>query len=113
MSDAACTMLPEKIRANLAKFNQHTNLTCLECGYVGLVGVVRKKREFKLVWFIPFLLLILYTIFVISLALLNPFSPSLNIPNIWFYSISGAVAGIFGTETKTVYSCPNCESELQ
>ena len=106
-------LLPEKIRANLAKFNKHTNLTCLECGYVGLVGVVRKKYEFKLAWFVPFLLVTLYTIFVMSLALLNPFSPSLNMPNIWFSLISGGVAGIFGTEIKMVYSCPNCESELQ
>lgn len=35
-------VLPEHIRASLSKYNEHEQLTCLECGYSGLMGVSKK-----------------------------------------------------------------------
>ena len=113
MNDSNVNILPEHIRANLAKCQSHQQMLCLECGYDGLVGVVNESREYKWAWFMPFILLSLYGIYEVF----NPhrlYSGGFvsNVPPIWLFLIFGLLAGVFGIAVKKTFLCPNCEREL-
>lgn len=43
--------LSPAIRAELKKFERHSNMTCLECGYSGLMGVITSP---KVPWFLSY-----------------------------------------------------------
>ena len=45
--------LPENIRLNLKKFDQHREVTCLECGYIGLMGI-KKSNSTVIFWIVLF-----------------------------------------------------------
>lgn len=79
--------IPEKIRKELKKYDNHKAATCFECGYEGLMGVVKEKVDFFVTW--P----------VIIIALL-------------LTVVGGAILFIFrlsGWGVKYILKCPNCK----
>jgi|GEM_PF-2002404 len=132
------TVLPENIRKNLAKFTEHQQLTCLECGYSGLMGVVRTKRKVmfgKLVWpmVIAFLVLSQYWWFMMhtesgQMAMMRHLSFPDDYPVMvgvdlmveaifghtsgWVWVMAGALFVGLLVKQRVYFQCPHCEKEL-
>lgn len=102
------TVLPEHIRASLAKYSEHANLTCLECGYVGLMGIRAKERKTPPAKMIAYGLVFLG---LLALVLLYTTVKGINIPW-WLCLIAGAILGGFITGVINHYECPNCNADL-
>lgn len=102
-------ILPEHIRESLAKYTTHENITCLQCGYSGLMGV---KGEKDMVsgssWAIKFFSLL--AVFGIVLYIARE-QFGFSFP--WWLGFAAAVVFHFLIKnTKKIYDCPNCQSEL-
>ena len=63
------TVLPEHVRANLAKYSEHEQLTCLECGYVGMMGVAQKTDRVSSKKSLTYLIIALAILGFIDIAL--------------------------------------------
>lgn len=121
MSQPEIKVLPEHIRANLAKCSQHVQMVCLECGYDGLIGVQRQERKYKWLWFLPFVLVSVYGSIIAVYAWMNPYvlyngsigGLAKQIPSLWVFVVCGGIAGVFGIDVKKFYLCPNCECVLK
>jgi hypothetical protein len=110
--NAAAEVIPEKIRKNLAKYEKHINLTCLECGYVGLMGHVREEKKYRTPLVVISLIIILFfavTNLVPSLygyGFLTAYIP------MWMKLGAGILIGVFIVKRSNILQCPNCEKEL-
>jgi len=105
-------IIPENIRANLAKYEKHIKLTCLECGYVGLMGHVREEKKYRTPLVVISLIIILFfavTNLVPSLygyGFLTAYIPT------WMKLGAGILIGVFIVKRSNILQCPNCEKEL-
>lgn len=109
MSNAAFTVLPENIRANLAKCNNHKEMTCLECGYVGLMGVLRTEVKYRYpVIALALILIAILGIFDFSTIL----AKGVNGVPFWSYVLAALIFSPFLKTEKKFWLCPNCEKEL-
>ena len=110
-------VLPEKIRLNLAKCQNHQQMTCLECGYSGLMGVYREVRH----WRKP---IVVVAVIYFSLALYASFLSGANealdvvatlvfllFPSWVNYLVGAFIFLTISTKTQ-MFLCPNCEREL-
>ena len=102
-------MLPEHVRANLAKYSEHENLTCLECGYSGLMGVAQKTDRVSPKKF--------WTYSIIALAILGFIDIVLSMKGasilpLWLHAIVGLGVAIFTMGSVKTYECPNCNAAL-
>lgn len=84
--------LSEHVRASLRRYDTHTTMTCLECGYAGLMGVKRSSKPWYLSWWMFFVYAVVFA------------------PLSWFFIICFVLAEIFMKTHKT--ECPNCGIEL-
>lgn len=84
--------LPEHIRASLRKYDTHTTMTCLECGYMGLMGVKKSTKPWYLSWWM----------FIVYAIIFAPLS--------WAFIIAFVLAEMFTRKHRT--ECPNCGTEL-
>ena len=95
--------IDEKIRVKLKEFNQHRNLTCLECGYVGLMGISRVeegKTKKRLIW-LAAIFFLFSSIFTGGVGLI----------------VSAGIGIYIGLDAskrdKTFVVCPSCLLELE
>lgn len=84
--------LPEHVRASLRKYQKHTTMTCLECGYAGLMGVKQSTKPWYLSWWM----------FIVYAIIFAPLS--------WAFIIAFVLAELFTRKHRT--ECPNCGTEL-
>ena len=92
---AGQTVLPEQVRLSLKKYQKHTNLTCLECGYTGLMGVKRTIRPWYLSWWV------VIGFFIVCI----PFGPVA-----WWIPLALGLAMAFSQ--RHLVECPSCGIEL-
>lgn len=102
-------ILPEHIRASLAKYTEHTNITCLECGYVGLMGIKSKTKKTSTTKKVTYSFLFVGIIFVINVYLTIK---GASILPLWI-SLLGACILVFilGGDIN-IFECPNCSAKL-
>lgn len=97
-------ILPEHIRISLGKYENHQNLTCLECGYSGLMGVKEIKNKTSIKQDIPKIIMLLAVIATILLFIY---------PVPWWLVLLGTfIYLIITVKTVTILECPNCQNEL-
>lgn len=90
--------LPENIRLNLKKFDQHREVTCLECGYIGLMGI-KKSNSTIFFWIVLFGVNFILAMMGIGFLVMFIFSCICMVFK----------AKVFGQDVV----CPSCESELK
>lgn len=91
--------LPENIRLNLKKFDQHREVTCLECGYIGLMGLKNSRVGTVTFWVIMAGLCIFLTII------------GFNFLFIFFIALISIIFKRLILGDKVV--CPSCEKDLK
>lgn len=109
------TVIPDRIRKNLAKYKEHSHLTCLECGYVGLVGHVRTHKKYrKSIIIIAILLCVLGLVDaeISQLQMTMGGTATAEQFGLLFWSIPAVLFVFFSTKKTTILQCPNCEKEL-
>lgn len=102
-------VLPEHIRGSLSKYNEHEQLTCLECGYSGLMGVSRKVDRVSKAKSWTF---IGSVIAILALVGLYRMTKGYELLPWWVNFGIGAVAAFFTLGSIKTYECPNCNKEL-
>ncbi|MGK5017045.1 hypothetical protein [Janthinobacterium sp. HLS12-2] len=103
------TVLPEHVRANLAKYSEHEQLTCLECGYVGMMGVAQKTDRVSSKKSLTYLVIALAILVFIDIVLSMK---GASILPWWLHAIVGLGVAIFTTGSVKTYECPNCNAAL-
>nr|WP_314625445.1 hypothetical protein [uncultured Janthinobacterium sp.] len=102
-------VLPEHVRANLAKYSEHEQLTCLACGYVGMMGVAQKtdrvSSKKSLIYLIIALAILGFVDIVLSMK-------GASILPLWLHAIVGLGVAILTTRSVKTYECPNCNAAL-
>ena len=88
------TVLPEHVRANLAKYSEHEQLTCLECGYVGMMGVAQKTDRVSSKKSLTYLVIALAILVFIDIVLSMK---GASILPWWLHAIVGLGVAIFTT----------------
>lgn len=100
---------PEHIRASLSKYNEHEQLTCLECGYSGLMGVSKKVDRVSKAKSWAFMGSVIGILALIELY--RTMKGYETFP--WWVHLSvGAIAAFFTLGSIKTYECPNCNKEL-
>lgn len=98
--------LPEHVRKNLKKHRSHVpGLTCLECGYAGLMGVKASYKPWYATWWGSTLLS--------SVAACVAFAMFGGIGVLTAFVVGALVSGVAMSGYRDIYSCPNCEVDLQ
>lgn len=105
----AGSVLPEHVRASLAKYSEHEQLTCLECGYSGLMGVAQKTDRVpqKKFW--------MYMTIAVTIMLLIDVMLTMQGAAIipwWLHILVGMGVAIFTAGSIKIYECPNCSAAL-
>lgn len=105
--DASATYaLPEHVRMNLKKHQRHASgMTCLECGYTGLVGVKSSWKPWYATWWGSTLLS--------AAAACVAFVLFGGIGVVAAFVVGALVSGVAMSGSHEIYSCPNCEADLQ
>ena len=103
------SFLPEHVRANLAKYSEHEQPTCLECGYSGLMGVAEKKDRVPQKKFWAYLITTVTIIALINIALVMQGGTTLPWW-VWVPASLGVV--VFTAGSIETYECPNCNAAL-
>lgn len=97
--------IPKSVITNLKSFDEHIELTCLECGYKGLMGVTKREKHTgaKTAF---------WAFFIIGICIFVLIFGGGGI-------LFGAAMGLIGLfisnklwPVKTFVKCPNCNSEL-
>lgn len=103
------SVLPEHIRASLAKYSEHEQLTCLECGYSGLMGVAHKTDRVpqKKFW-----LYMLTTLGIIAMIDISLTMQGAAILPWWLHLGAGLGVALFTAGSIKTYECPNCNAAL-
>ena len=90
--------LTPELREELKKFQTHTNMHCLECGYTGLMGVTGKIIPWYLTWWILIPLSMVGSLFGLGI-----------IGSIILGAILGFARNLF---LKAKATCPSCKKNL-
>jgi hypothetical protein len=103
-------ILPEHIRASLAKYNKYQQCTCLACGYSGQMGVHREENKVGNTkgWII-----ILSILGILALISIQQQMAGKPIIPFWFMGLVGIGLGIYSSRKNIYVICPNCNSELE
>ncbi|WP_408253655.1 zinc-ribbon domain-containing protein [Paraburkholderia caledonica] len=97
--------LSPAIRAELKKFERHSTLTCLECGYRGLMGVITSQ---KTPWFLSYWIWIPLAL-VIFAAGYAVGAIELGWPCVFVgVAVSTARTFFLSSYRKEKLSCPSC-----
>lgn len=94
-NESGSATIPPHIRESLKQFDDHEELTCLECGYSGLMGVKENIIPWYATWWSIIFLIVAFA----------PFGGS----GIVFGFILGVLRQVV---TKSIVVCPSCKSEL-
>ena len=96
--------LPPNIRDFLKQYDEHAQLTCLECGYSGLIGVDGRTKPWWATW------LGLVALGLPALIVLTYFFPG---PGFVWGILLGGLWGLSGRQaTRATLTCPSCRQEL-
>lgn len=92
---------------DLKKYQEHIELTCLECGYKGLMGVIRREKNTGARTAFWVILILAMSIYILTFG--GGATPLLF----------GAAIGLIGTfavaklwPVKTYVHCPSCNKDL-
>jgi len=98
--------LPENIRINLKKHPRHAaGMTCLECGYTGLMGIKTTWKPWYATWW--------GSTFFSGAAACVAFVLFGGFGLMAAFVIGAIVSGLAMSGSRNIYSCPNCEADLQ
>jgi hypothetical protein len=100
-------ILPEHIRANLARYRVHRQCACMQCGYVGLMGVHREENKYSSAQFFKITsgAIAVFAVILVISAL----SGSAGFP--WWLGLSVGAVIAFSLGGKNTYlACPNCNT---
>ena len=93
--------------SNLKQYEEHVELTCLECGYKGLMGVTKRVKNTTA-------RTVFWVVLILAMSVYILFMGGGSTPLLF-----GAAIGIIGTvvvskywPVKTYVHCPNCNKEL-